>query len=480
MLYVPYPSWSDDDRLEHLPVIDTSGITITPAEAIARSGAASLPDVFRLEMFGREPVYRIVSGGRHSVISAQSGQTLTRFEPGHAASHVAAAFPGRTPTLADTLHSDQWTVTSRYNAHRPLYRYSLNDDADTSIYVSSATGEIVQDTTFAERAWNWAGAIPHWIYFASLRKHREAWRQAVMWLSGPLVIGAITGLWIGILRLRISQNTKRARGVSPYRGWMRWHHIGGLIGGLFLTTWIFSGWLSVNPFHWFARTQITQEQRIAFSGWNSANPHGATLAGLKAIEGAKEVSMHWAAGRSLLIVRSPDGARLLDARTGKPTSLNSAILVEAAARMYPDHQISGVLMHTSQTLYWYSHHTKRALPIMDVRFDDPAATRIYVDPKTATLAGLSDRSARGYRWLFSFLHDYDLPVLLENRPARDVLIWLLSLAGIIISVSGIVIGWRTLKRTAARSPEAPTSLRAHLTGPASDFSPAADHERPPR
>lgn len=448
MLYVPYPSWSDDERLTALPAINTARVAITPAEAVARSGASRLPDVFRLEMLGAEPVYRIVSDGHHSVISATSGEALTKFDPTDSARHIQAVFPGKVATLAETLHSDQWTVTSRYNAHRPLYRFSLNDDADTSIYVSSATGEIVQDTTFAERAWNWAGAIPHWIYFASLRKHREAWRQAVMWLSGPLVIGAVTGLWIGILRMRVSR-TKPKRSISPYRGWMKWHHIGGLIGGLFLATWIFSGWLSVNPFHWFSRTQITYEQRAAFSGWDAAKPHTATLAGLKATQGAKEISMHWAAGQAFLIARSSDGSQLLDAPTGEPTSLAPQALIDAASRMYPQNAITNVFKHTSQTLYWYSHHNKRALPIMDVRFDDPAATRIFVDPKTASLAGLSDRSARGYRWLFNFLHDYDLPVLLENRPARDILIWLLSFAGIVISISGIVIGWRTLKRTAS-------------------------------
>ena len=33
-----------------------------------------------------------------------------------------------------------------------------------------------------------------------------------------------------------------------------------------------------------------------------------------------------------------------------------------------------------------------------------------------------------------------------NQPARDILMWLLSIAGLIISVSGVVVGWRTLAR----------------------------------
>ncbi len=48
------------------------------------------------------------------------------------------------------------------------------------------------------------------------------------------------------------------------------------------------------------------------------------------------------------------------------------------------------------------------------------------------------------RWLFNALHDFDLPFLLANRALRDPLMWLLSGFGIMMSLSGIVIGWRHL------------------------------------
>jgi cytochrome b subunit of formate dehydrogenase len=35
---------------------------------------------------------------------------------------------------------------------------------------------------------------------------------------------------------------------------------------------------------------------------------------------------------------------------------------------------------------------------------------------------------------------------LRNQPARDILVWLLSIAGLVISVSGVVVGWLTLAR----------------------------------
>lgn len=306
----------------------------------------------------------------------------------------------------------------------------------------------MQNATFSERAWNWVGAVPHWIYFAPIRRDQELWRQMVMWLSGPLVIGALSGVWIGILRMRTAA-PKAGRSISPYRGWMKWHHLAGLIGGVFLTTWIFSGWLSVNPFHWFARTQLTPEQEATFAGWTPQARLGVSQAALVAASGASDISFAWIGGRPLVLTRGPGKTRLLAPDNGRPIAVADADLVAAAKSMYPDHAIVYAKRLTHESVYWYSHHDQRALPAIEVRFDDAAATRIYLDPQTASVAGLIDRSARANRWLFDFLHDFDHPVLLRNPPARDVLIWLLSLAGLVISVSGIVIGWRTLRRSLA-------------------------------
>jgi hypothetical protein len=249
----------------------------------------------------------------------------------------------------------------RFDPHRPLHRFALDDEAGTTIYVSSQTGEIVQNTTRSERVWNWLGAIPHWIYFAPIRRDQELWRQAVMWLSGPLVIGAISGLWIGILRLRPAA-AKAGRSVSPYRGWMKWHHVGGLIGGLFLCTWIFSGWLSVNPFQWFARTQIDPEQIVAFSGWSPEKRLDVSAGALAAARGASDISFTWADGKPLMLARSASGTRMLHASSGNPTALPDEALIAAASRMYPSNKIVTAQRLTQETLYWYSHNGTRPLP----------------------------------------------------------------------------------------------------------------------
>ncbi|GAB7541987.1 hypothetical protein [Cupriavidus sp. CuC1] len=71
------------------------------------------------------------------------------------------------------------------------------------------------------------------------------------------------------------------------------------------------------------------------------------------------------------------------------------------------------------------------------------ATWACIDPDTGNLLG---RRRRAYRWLFNAAHSWDFGWLLRHRPAWDAAVWLLSLAGLVVCASGVVIGWRRLFR----------------------------------
>ena len=75
-------------------------------------------------------------------------------------------------------------------------------------------------------------------------------------------------------------------------------------------------------------------------------------------------------------------------------------------------------------------------------FDDDAKTWFHISPVTGDIIGRVDSSRRTYRWLFNALHSFDFQLLLMYRPAWDIVVWLLSILGTIVSVSGVVIGWR--------------------------------------
>jgi uncharacterized iron-regulated membrane protein len=84
--------------------------------------------------------------------------------------------------------------------------------------------------------------------------------------------------------------------------------------------------------------------------------------------------------------------------------------------------------------------------VLRAGFDDDAHTWFHLDPVTGDILGRIDESRRTYRWLFNALHSFDFALLLRYRPAWDAVVWLLSLLGLIVSVSGVVIGWRRLRR----------------------------------
>jgi uncharacterized iron-regulated membrane protein len=86
-----------------------------------------------------------------------------------------------------------------------------------------------------------------------------------------------------------------------------------------------------------------------------------------------------------------------------------------------------------------------------VQFDDPARSRIYIDQASGQVVGSNDGHSRLRRWLFNAAHSLVFPWLIQYRPAWDLVVWLLSIVGAVASASGVVIGWRRLRRAPRRS-----------------------------
>jgi hypothetical protein len=164
---------------------------------------------------------------------------------------IVAAWTGH-PVSAATAEQigevDQWTIQSGLRDVRPLWKYSYPDGQQ--VYISQASGEVVQYTTTASRRGAYVGAIPHWLYFTPLRKNGPLWSRVVIWTSGVGTVASILGIVIGIWMYSPGKRYRR-EGVPtsiPYRGQKRWHTVFGLLFGLGAATWAFSGMLSMDPF----------------------------------------------------------------------------------------------------------------------------------------------------------------------------------------------------------------------------------------
>ncbi|KQT20216.1 MAG: PepSY domain-containing protein [Bradyrhizobium sp.] len=444
MMYVAFPGLSDKERLAALPDIQWEKLALSPDDVMKTAGATRYPRDLRLSMLADEPVYRITGwDGRRQTISAADGRVIAGVSEQQALA-VAQHHPAsRSPQLEAIIDRDQWSVTARYDPLRPLYLIGLGDNAGTRLYVSSRSGEIALDTNQTERVWNWLGSIPHWIYPTVLRKDGPLWRLVVLWISGICLIVGASGIWIGILRVRLKRRYASGR-ITPYRGWMAWHHVTGLIAGIFVLTWTFSGWLSLNPGEYFASRSTTREVLQRYAGHEA--PTIATK--LPAPQsGAVEARFIWLDGSPMIVVASRDGTqRPLDVTSGRTTAIPQHRLWTAAEKLLPQARVAERMVLEEYDSYWYAHHHDRELPVLRAVFDDDAKTWFHISPVTGDILGHVDGSRRTYRWLFNALHSFDFCLLLMHRPAWDIVVWLLSILGVIVSVSGVVVGWRYLRR----------------------------------
>ena len=440
MHFVPFPALSEAERVAGLTSFDPASVARTPRDALIRLGG---PDVQRLRLAAPagDPVY--IGTRQDSTISAldaRSGKKLIvdgAYALASARAHARASGieEARAALVATEAH-DQWSVPNGFDAHRPLHRIALDNDAGTVLYVSSVTGEVVLDTHRFERVWNWAGSILHWIYPTILRKHWAAWDSTVWWLSLAAMIGALTGTALGVLRL----NARR----SPFRGWMRWHHILGLSCALFVLTWIFSGWLSMDHGLLFSNGKPSADER--------GRIHGPALAAASIAEWAdiqtpfREMEWFGFAGQTGMRVIDATGARRLRIGTQDSAWL-SAAQVNNAARLLGS-LCTRVTVIPADDAY-AARSVAADAPVYRIACGE---TWFHIDGANGRVIEKLDSSRRAYRWAYQALHTLDFPGLAQRQMLRRTLIVVLCMGGLAFSLTGAVIGWRRLKRSIRRRP----------------------------
>jgi hypothetical protein len=468
MMYSGYPSLRPEQRLAGLPELDLSRCCITPKEALLPSGLSAVPGEIRLSMVLDRPVYRFQDpSGKWIGLLADTGDPLLDLGR-EASARVASRFVGEpegSVRYRKTLtEPDQWTLSGRVRAQMPLHRFDLSDPQATRVYVSPASGEVVQVATRKQRFLAWIGAIPHWIYPTELRKHTDLWRQLVLWLSGMgsllCLSGIAVGLWQYRFRMRALSRTRSLLSPSPYRErWLRWHHYLGLVFGLFAFTWVFSGMLSLDPLRWSPGGSPTREDVLAFSGGPlelrkfTLSPDKAWGL-LKRELAVKEMRLAQLDGKPYYIAfETPEKSKLIaaDGSDLHPrTGFGAKDLVRAARALKPGARMAEIMQLEEYDSYYYAKERDKPLPVLRVKLDDPERTWYYLDPRTGSIALKSESLSRTERWLYNGLHSLDFPFLLRRRPLWDAVVIALSLGGLILSITGVVVSWRWLSRQGSR------------------------------
>ena len=187
-------------------------------------------------------------------------------------------------TYLGEIDEDAFSHSRGLDAHRPLHVVDVGDTDRTRLYISGRTGEVVRDAPRTERLWNYAGAWIHWLFPFRGNVFDPYWAGNVNTLSVLGLAVALTGTVVGILRWRFSR-VYRTGSRSPYTGpMMRWHHISGLLFAAITLTWIFSGWMSMNPWKVFSASGPALQIEAMHGGRlqaDAAGGPGASGAGIR-------------------------------------------------------------------------------------------------------------------------------------------------------------------------------------------------------
>lgn len=469
MMYKPFPELNHWERLQLQLDLNLDRCCQLP-DSFAYPADTVLNDL-RLDMHDGQPVLRFTTEDKqwHN-INLTTGKFLnpiTAAETQTSAAHfIQQNLPGtdpQQPSEVKKIERDQWTVYSAYHPHRPLYHAALNDTADTEIYISSRTGEIVQLTTAGSRLWGYLGAVVHWIYPTALRQYTSTWYYLVVTLSLIGCFLTLTGLYVGLKQFK-----RRRRGrLSPYKGWALFHHYCGLIFGIVTLTWVASGLLSMNPLGALEGSSPKNEQQRLQGMVVTWKDLPGMLRPLEASHRqlTNSVRLTWeTSGDQLALIRYDrnGNSQRYDAYTLMPDPLRSPDLEHLSERILPDQNIASTELLAHADTYYYPHHNPVEMPIYRIIADDQ--TRYYLSPITGSLVRKIDGERQWYRWLFHGLHRGDFTVWLRSRPIWDVFMLVLLTGVTVVCGTGTYMGIKRLqfmarRRRTRRQPLTPAEAR---------------------
>ncbi|HEL2982608.1 TPA: PepSY domain-containing protein [Stenotrophomonas maltophilia] len=458
MLFIGYPKLTPGERLAALPVLgdarDLQGLSVLPAVVQAE------PEVVALTTLRGEPAYVVRNGSNVGAWSAVTGQALLPVSAQRAEASAAQFAGGQAFVGATRVDEDRWTHSRALDAHRPLYRVEVGGAQPGDVYVSSHTGEVVQDAPHVQQRWNYAGAWLHWLYFLRMQSVDPVWTWVVIVLSALCSVAAISGIVVGVWRWRF-RGHYRTGAKTPYvEPWMRWHHLIGLVAAAFIFTWIFSGLMSMNPLGVFSSTREAMDSGRYRGGTVAVDGAlGEPAALLAAVDDArfKPVEIQWRRIDGELFAVLLDGQGETRIVSGSDGHLQVARLLPAAwlqqkVRALSDAPVQGYWVQHAADAYFYPRAPEamngaavRRFPVAVADFDDAEATRVYLDLATGDPLLTMGRRERVGRWLFHFLHSWDLPAMLRQVTARLAVLLLLSLAGAALCATATVIGYRRLR-----------------------------------
>ena len=228
-----------------------------------------------------------------------------------------------------------------------------------------------------------------------------------------------------------------------------------MLFGVVLVAWIFSGFMSMRPWGTTDSRSRLDASLIQGGSLRAADislPVTRVLQLLRVELDVVELEWRRLHGSAYLVARDASGnSRMLHGEAllhqfPREQLLDAARVMAPAIALDSDwleRFDSYYFARDAQSMYGFQN---RPLPVLRVRFDDPEQNWVYLDPASGEIVARHDQRQRIGRWLFNLLHSWDWHPLLERPLLREALIIAFSLGGMLICISGTVLGWRRLRR----------------------------------
>ena len=267
------------------------------------------------------------------------------------------------------------------------------------------------------------------------------------WLALIGIVGAVTGIVLGVIR-----TIQASKILSNFDGWLRWHHISGLVLGIVVFSWIFSGWLSMDHGRIFSKPNPREEQLKLFQNIPATETFSGlpSLAPVYALANVKEIELRVIAGYPYLVSKSePEGNNiwiLKDQLNWQPAKNGLPIqwMRKATQSAWPNMPIKDMYYIKDNDTYTNLRERKLSENVLRIILDNSAKTWVHIDKQSGEVVSVMDDGRRTYRWLFNGLHSLDFPGLTSRPLLWYIVILTLLILGTLFSITGTILGVRRL------------------------------------
>lgn len=463
MMYHRFPRVKEKEKLEKQEELSASGDSLPSIDnVIARLSQNEKVRKLTLNRNLGQTFFLIETNKREYNFTLNPSDTLSATEI-ERIYQIAAQWCPSPIVKIDTLYTlDQWIPFCELKKEMPIYKIHFSDCDRSQFYLSSQDGEVLQYSNQSERFWAWIGAIPHWVYFKWLRQDIVLWKRTVVCLSALGCVMLIAGLWITVDVWKKTRSS-RSRRFSPYRKkWYHWHYITGIIFGLFVFTFTFSGMMYIADIPEWIHKPALKTNPIRLLHANGPRPEHYALDYRRVIEEYPQaLQIEWSNFREhpYYTVRDRKTEFYIDATDSipRPLKLSKDEILLSIECIYANDSTAinerKIPIQISKLEHFETYYRDMSnmyrgrlqLPVWKVTVEDADQGVYYIHPETGIIRYV-DTSSRLKYWSYTALHRMRIPGLTSNATLRKTVLWILLIGGTSVSVTGVVLGMNYLRK----------------------------------